>query len=86
MKDLELTRLSSKGQVVLPQAVRKRLRLKEGVRFVVIASGDTVILKRLEVPAGDQVRELLKASRDYAQRAGLTPKDIDKAIREVRSK
>lgn len=85
METLEVTRLSSRGQVVLPQAIRKRLRLTEGAKFVVIGSDDTVILKRLEEPTREQAKELLKASRAWAKKVGLTPQDVKRAIREVRS-
>lgn len=85
METLEVTRLSSKGQVVLPQAIRKRLRLTEGARFVVIGSEDTVILKRLEEPTREQAKELLKASRAYAKRVGLTPEDLKRAVQRAKA-
>ena len=36
MEALATTRLSSKGQVVIPEEVRTRLGLKAGVQFVVV--------------------------------------------------
>ncbi len=39
------TKLSSKGQVVIPEEVRNDLGLNEGDQFVVIGQGDAVILK-----------------------------------------
>ena len=86
MESFEVTKLSSKGQIVLPQAIREKLHLVAGARFVVLGSQDTVILKKLEEPDREQVRALLKASRAYAKRVGLTPADVKKAIRDVRSK
>ena len=44
MSDLATTKLSSKGQVVIPDDVRKRLKLKTGTQFVVIGEDDVVIL------------------------------------------
>lgn len=82
----DVTRLSSKGQVVLPQGIRKRLGLIVGAKFVVIGEGDVVILKRLEVPARGQLKRLLKESRAYAQKAGLKRSDIPKVIKHVRTK
>ena len=84
MESLEVTRLSSKGQVVLPQVVRRRLGLNEGAKFLVIGSGDTIILKRLEMPTRREVKTLLAASRAYARRAGLTPHDVRSALSRVR--
>ena len=39
------TTLSSKGQVVIPEDVRKALGLEPGAQFVVMGEGDVVILK-----------------------------------------
>jgi AbrB family looped-hinge helix DNA binding protein len=38
--------MSSKGQVVIPESVRKALGLEVGAQFVVMGDGDTVVLKR----------------------------------------
>ena len=51
MFDAATTTLSSKGQVVIPEAIRERLGLKTGAQFVVVADRDVVILKVLEPPA-----------------------------------
>lgn len=39
------TKLSTKGQVVIPESIRKKLHLKTGTQFVVVAENDLVILK-----------------------------------------
>lgn len=86
METVEVTKLSSKGQVVLPQGIRDRLGLEIGVKFVVFGQGDIVILKKLEVPARAQLKELLKESKAYARRVGLKRSDVAKAIKQVREK
>lgn len=85
MEALEVTKLSSKGQVVLPQAIREKLDLREGEKFVVMGHHDTIILKKLEMPSPERVRALLRVTRAYAKRAGLSPRDVEKTIRKVRS-
>lgn len=42
--DIETVKLSSKFQVVIPQAVRKRMKLKPGARFRVVEVGGCVEL------------------------------------------
>jgi AbrB family looped-hinge helix DNA binding protein len=42
---METTRLSSKGQVIIPKAVRKAHRWEAGQDLVVIDTGDGVLLK-----------------------------------------
>lgn len=84
MPDLATTRLSSKGQVVIPEEIRTALGLEPGARFVVLSEGDVVILKRIDAPARSEVRALAAKVRAQARRAGLKPADVEKAIRGVR--
>jgi AbrB family looped-hinge helix DNA binding protein len=46
----EVTTVSEKGQVVIPQALRKEMGIKPKTKFLVFGRGDTVIMKRLELP------------------------------------
>jgi AbrB family looped-hinge helix DNA binding protein len=78
------TKLSSKGQVVIPEDIREQLHLKEGDQFVVIGQGDTVILKAITPPSMDDFKELLKEARTSAKKAKLTPSDVEAAIKKVR--
>ena len=50
MSAVATTKLSSKGQVVIPEDVRKELGLEPGAQFVVMGEGDVVILKKIEAP------------------------------------
>ena len=45
------TRMSSKGQVVIPEDIRTRMNLSTGSQFLVIGEGDVVILKTLATPS-----------------------------------
>lgn len=84
MEALATTRLSSKGQVVIPEEVRKRLGLKVGVQFVVVGDGDVVILKVVSPPSKREFSTLLSRARRQARKAGLKPSDIEAAIKKVR--
>ncbi len=46
------TTLSSKGQVVLPAAARRRLGLKSGARFACRVEGNRIVLTPAAVPQG----------------------------------
>ncbi len=46
MAELEITTLSSKGQIVIPQEMRKGF--KDGEKFVVIKAGKQLILKSIK--------------------------------------
>jgi AbrB family looped-hinge helix DNA binding protein len=79
------TKLSSKGQVVIPEDIRERMGLKEGDRFVVIGQGDVVILKTLNPPPIKEFKGMLAEARGAARRTGLKKSDVQKAIKKVRS-
>jgi len=84
MSTIATTRLSSKGQVVIPEEIRKRLGLESGTQFVVIAENDVVILRAIETPSMDEFDELISRARSAARRSGMRQSDIRAAITEVR--
>ena len=86
MAEAATTKLSSKGQVVIPEEIRSRLGLEAGVRFIVVGEGDVVVLKALKPPKMRDFKALLAKARRSAEDAGLTPADVDRAIREVRER
>ena len=84
MADVSTTKLSSRGQVVIPEEVRRRLGLEPGAQFVVVGDADTVVLKRIEPPTVKELDALLSRARQAAKRAGLRQRDVAAAIRRVR--
>jgi AbrB family looped-hinge helix DNA binding protein len=44
----ELTKASSKGQIVIPADIRKKLDIKEGSVFGITAKDDMIVLKKLD--------------------------------------
>lgn len=46
----EITTMSEKGQVVIPQKLRKHLRIKPKTRFVVFAIGKNIVMRKLDIP------------------------------------
>ncbi len=86
MENIEITSISSRGQVVIPQSLRNKLNIHEGEKFVVIGEDNTIILKKLEMPSFSGIDKLLKKTREFAQKKGLKETDVEEAIRETRKK
>jgi AbrB family looped-hinge helix DNA binding protein len=84
MVKLATTKMSSKGQVVIPEDIRKRLRLKPGSRFIVVGDRNVVILKEITPPSMAEFDELIAEARREARQSGLKRSDILKAIAMVR--
>lgn len=58
---VEFTRASSKGQVVIPARVRKKLGIKEGSLLAIAAEGDMVILKKAKIVLTESDLRTLKS-------------------------
>jgi AbrB family looped-hinge helix DNA binding protein len=86
MAELSTTKMSSKGQVVIPEEIRKKLGLKAGSLFVVIGDKDVVILKAITSPAMDQFDDLIREVRKKAKLAGLKKTDILSAVASARGR
>ena len=86
MAELSTTKMSSKGQVVIPEEVRKKLGLKTGSLFVVIGDKDVVILKVITAPAMDQFDDMIREVRKKAKLAGLKRTDIRSAVASARGR
>jgi AbrB family looped-hinge helix DNA binding protein len=78
--------MSSKGQIVIPEEVRKRLGLKPGSQFVVVGKKDVVILKAISPPSMKEFDDLIAEARRQAKQAGMKRSDIAAAISKVRGR
>jgi AbrB family looped-hinge helix DNA binding protein len=86
MSDTATTRMSSKGQVVIPEQIRERLGLEPGTQFVVLGEGDAVILKVIQAPSMAGFGDLVRRARKAAKQSGMKKRDIDQAVRTVRNR
>ena len=84
MATLATTKMSSKGQIVIPEDIRKRLNLKAGAQFVVVGENDVVILKAISPPSMNEFDTLITEARRQGEEAGLKQSDITAAIAKVR--
>ena len=85
MADPATTKMSSKGQVVIPEEIRKRLKLKAGAQFVVIGEDDVVILKAVTAPSVAEFDALIVEARRQAKQVGLKRRDVTDALARARS-
>jgi AbrB family looped-hinge helix DNA binding protein len=85
MMAVATTRLSSKGQVVIPEAVRRQLALKPGAEFVVVGKGDVVILKSIAPPPLSDFDDLVRQARQQARRAKVRKAEVARIVRAART-
>ena len=82
----DITAVSSKGQVVLPKAIREKLQIVPGVKLMVFSDGNNILLKPIPEPDISEFRNLMDAASKWATDVGMTEEDIDSAIKTVRSR
>ena len=76
MAGITTTKLSSKGQVVIPENIRTKLHLKPGAQFVVLGEKDVVILKNISSPRITEFDGLIAKARKSARNAGIKKKTL----------
>lgn len=78
--------VSSKGQVVLPARLRKKLSIGTGDHLAVYTSGDVIMLKRIDMPSEDDFASRLDEAEAWARSVDLRESDVDDAIAAVRAR
>jgi len=77
---MDLTKMSSRGQIVIPQNIREQLHVSEGTVFTIISNNDTIILKKLPTPSKEELfKELTKMAKEGKKRLqakGFTEADL----------
>jgi len=84
MISTEVTSLSSKGQVVIPDRIRKQLGLVTGTKLIVISDGSNLLLKPMEEPKIDVFKKLMEESKKFGKQEKLKKTDLKKTIQDVR--
>ena len=81
----ELTKMTSKGQVVIPHEIRKELDLKEGTQIVVSRSGEMILMKKISIPdPKKEFEDLTRKGSEFAKRKGI--KDEEDVVKRIHKK
>ena len=70
MVEIEITKLSSKGQIVIPLEMRKGF--KQGEKLMIIKAGDRIIIKK-----ASEMDEQFKEDIEFARRTEAARKRIE---------
>lgn len=62
---MEITKLSSKGQVVIPESARQNLKI--GTAFTVVRKGDLIILKEVEGLKEEEIKEMKELDKIWKE-------------------
>ncbi|MEK6881860.1 MAG: AbrB/MazE/SpoVT family DNA-binding domain-containing protein [Nanoarchaeota archaeon] len=85
---IETIKMSSKGQIVIPQDIRKEINADEGTLFAVVGSKNTIVLKKIETPSKESLikdlENIAKKGREKAERQGVKEGDIPSLVHKLR--
>jgi AbrB family looped-hinge helix DNA binding protein len=81
------TRITSKGQVTIPKAIRDRYGLEEGDYLVLEPRGEDLVVRKGRMVTSDEDFEALAARvAERFEDRGITREDIEDAVRWARKK
>ena len=84
----ETIKMSSRGQIVIPQDIREELKVSEGTLFSVVSAKDAIILKKIAMPSKeDLIKELGAIALEGSKRAeklGIKESDVHGLVQKAR--
>ena len=84
----ETIKMSSRGQIVIPQDIREEIKASEGTIFSVVSAKDTIILKKVSTPSKEDLIKEIEAialeGRKRAERLGIKESDVPELVQKVR--
>ena len=84
----ETIKMSSRGQIVIPQGIREELKASEGTIFSVVSAKDAIILKKIQTPSKEELlREMwaiASEGRKRAEKLGIKESDVPELVQRAR--
>ena len=85
---VEMIKMSSRGQIVIPQNIRTEICASEGTMFAVVSGKDSIVLKKVATPSKEELicelKEIAKEGERKAQKVGIKEKDVPDLIHKLR--
>jgi bifunctional DNA-binding transcriptional regulator/antitoxin component of YhaV-PrlF toxin-antitoxin module len=78
-------KMSSKGQVVVPDALRKRYGWRSGTTLLMLGASEGVLLQSLPVPDDQEVERTLAASRTVASTIKVRMRNAKRSLDRLSS-
>jgi len=75
-EEVRVATASQKGQITIQKDLREEMNIKKGTKFALYREGDTIIMKKLELPTKEEFEELAEWGREYAEKKGIKKEDV----------
>lgn len=83
-EETEIAVVGTKGQIVIPQRLRKELKITSKTKLVLYRKDDKIVLTKLEVPSLREELEKLASEVSKQQTSKISEKEILKEIQSYR--
>ena len=88
MAEVEVAKVTSKGQMTIPQSVREELGIRPGDYLVMRTVAGAVLLAKAELKSPALAEELLRSlvvrlGRELEERGGMTEEELDWSVKEA---
>lgn len=85
MNQIQVTSVSSKGQVVIPNDIRETMGISIGMKLFIFTDGDHLLLKPIKAPQFSVFKNLIKESKKCLTTTGFKKSNLKKLIKQVRN-
>ena len=87
--DVELTRMSSKGQIVIPRKLREKIGAEEGSLFALASDKDSIVLRKVKTPSKEEIirkiNEMASKNRKRLEKMGIkTEAELIEKLKNIR--
>ena len=86
--NIETTKMSSKGQIVIPRNIRESLQAQEGTIFAIVHGNNSIVLKKIATPTKEDLikdlKEIAIKGRKNAEKLGISQKDVTELVHKSR--
>ncbi len=87
MSEASLVKMSTKGQLVVPESIRKAEAFEPGDRFIPVAVDDGVLFKKVNIPELKAEFEKLSVGlRTHLRNEKVSSRRVDEAVKWTRQK
>ena len=83
-EETEIAVVGTKGQIVIPQKLRKELKITSKTKLVLYRKDDAIVLTKLQLPSPREELEKLACEVSKQQKAKISEKEILKEIQSYR--
>ncbi len=82
---VNITRISSKGQIVIPAEIRKKLNIKPQDKFLIFEKDDSIIFNKISESTFEKTfDEIAEPFRKRAKELGITRGDVNRIVHKTR--